>query len=255
MVEYTDVMSAAYNETAAVMYRQKYSEGDPTWDTVAAIARGLNFTDKSVLDVGCGPGINAEQLLNKCGISSYVGFDASEAQINAAKNAGLDETKTKFFVGDACSTALTDDENNDLQLDVALASFVVPHLASTQDIKALLTFCKRFTKPNASTYVVIGDDYGVVRASGEARDAMLGPVKYHLPENEPKWKTGVKFDVVFSPDFIVPAYLWDVEDVATCAKAIFSHVDTINAWEVVKDLGTSLPKEAAQVMFVLHCRD
>ena len=82
---------------------------------------------------------------------------------------------------------------------------------------------------------------------------------YHLPEGEEEWKTGVKFDVVFADDFQVPAYLWDVTDVRECASSVFANVDVVNAYDLTKDLVRDgmprIPKQAAEIMYVLRCSD
>ena len=142
---------------------------------IPAICASLNLQG-SVLDIGCGPGINAEGLL-KLGVSRYVGVDASVHQIQPAKNANLGD-KATFLVGDVTK------EEPPEALDVGLASFVVPHLATKKDIVALMRYLKRGTKAGAVSNVVIGDDYGVVRANNFARDSMFGPVCDHQCRNQ-----------------------------------------------------------------------
>jgi len=256
-VDYSAVMSAHYGAAAAQVYRAKFDEGDPTWDMIPAIAAALGLDGLSVLDVGCGPGINAEGLVGQLGVPRYVGIDASTHQIEAAK-AALAAKKLTANVAFHCADACAPDAPSfaDAPLETALASFVVPHLGSTGDIEALCSYCKTNTTPGAVTNIVVGDDYGVVRAAGVgAREAMFGPVCYRLPEEATEWTTGVKFDVVFAPDFVVPAYLWDVPDVEACAKAVFKHVEVVNAWDLTKHMNGRIPKEAAEPMFVLRCHD
>lgn len=67
-----------------------------------------DFTDKTVLDIGCGFGDMAKYLSNKFTNVKYIGVDINEAIIGEARKNFQDNENIKFYLGDFSTINITE---------------------------------------------------------------------------------------------------------------------------------------------------
>lgn len=107
------------------------------------------YKSKRILDVGCGNGSMATELI-KLGYAVY-GIDASEKGINIAKRIYPD----RFFLQDINSKTIPK-ELNHIKFDTIISTEVIEHL---YDPKGYIKFCKDILLKNDKGILIISTPY------------------------------------------------------------------------------------------------
>lgn len=97
--------------------------------------------ERSLIDIGCGPGINCG-VLGKC---RYLGVDLSKEYIEFAKRKF---PAAEFIAGDACK-----DLPSDRKFDIVILNSLMHHLSDEQT-QTLLTGVTRLLAPGGEVHIV-----------------------------------------------------------------------------------------------------
>ena len=111
------------------------------------------FSGKSVLEIGCGQGLDAQKIAEVC--REYVGIDLSEASVEAARREVIrrapPEVDVKFLVDDAESLGFKDAE-----FDFVYSCGVLHH---TPDFDAALNEALRVLAPGGDLFLMLYRKY------------------------------------------------------------------------------------------------
>jgi SAM-dependent methyltransferase len=141
----------------------------PTTD-IEVLRRHAEFSDKDVLDVGCGDGGLTREL---AGLGARVtGIEVSERQLAAARAADDGALDTRYLVGRAEAIPLPDES-----FDLVVFRATLHHVA-VEEMSAALDEAARVVRPDGLVYVAEplaqGDFYelvSIVDDEDEVRDA------------------------------------------------------------------------------------
>ena len=112
------------------------------------------YTDKNVLDAGCGPGHIAKSILEKFNVKSYTGIDNSKSFVEYASNLEINSlVKPVFSVGDSRKLAF-----DDPSLDTVLSINVVPIMSNIDDLTNLISESRRVLKKSGVLLLMTTND-------------------------------------------------------------------------------------------------
>lgn len=138
----TSLTIAAYNK-CVLAYEVKFMHYAPYQQQVSEFI-DLLPSSVSVLDLGCGPGNTARQLLASGKVESFVGVDLSAEMIRSARQNTPDG---KFVVQD-----LRDTNYRSQSFDVVVMSFCIVHL-SNHEAESLICRAADWIKPCGWLYL------------------------------------------------------------------------------------------------------
>ncbi len=125
----TETTIRAYNRQAA-KFADKFGNYRPYRDKIEEFQRRFLPARAAILDVGCGPGINAKILLSKNSRYDITGLDLSPEMITLARR---NVPGARFMVADMRFLELTE------RYDAIIAAFCIVHLSDTETTELLQT--------------------------------------------------------------------------------------------------------------------
>lgn len=141
MEETTGITTQTYNNCADA-YEAKFSDYADYREMMARFVSGYLKAGASVLDLGCGPGIHAEFLMD-AGAGSLFGVDLSVEMVERAR---ARVPLGRFEVGDMRGLSFFE------TFDVVVAAFCIVHLAG-DEVKALLSRIGEWLNPGGSLFL------------------------------------------------------------------------------------------------------
>lgn len=157
------------------LWCESYDAFDNPLIQMADLAVGssdIDFTGRTVLDLGCGTGRNCALALEK-GARLVTGMDGSAGMLARAHKRLEERAESlKLIAADLLAPLpLTNDT-----FDIIIISLVLEHVA---DLLPLFIECHRVLAPGGRIY--IAEMHPVLRAGGTAAHFKLGGTQYSLP--------------------------------------------------------------------------
>lgn len=132
-------------------YMHKYADTSAYQDGIDAFCRYMSVEEPKILDVGCGPGLQALDLAEKLPQMKYTGIDASKEMLTLAKK---NIPNGEFQQMDA----LNIDELEDTY-DGIFVSFCLPYM-SYEEVAEFIAKCRLKLKSGGALYLscMMGDE-------------------------------------------------------------------------------------------------
>lgn len=142
MMDHTNLTIAAYNKNSKA-YEAKFMYFEPYQQQVSHFIE-LMPSAVCVLDLGCGPGNTARQLIASGKIRSLVGIDLCAEMISSARQ---NAPRGEFLVQDVREASYPS-----RSFDVVVMSFCIVHLTD-QEAESLLCRAERWLRPGGLLYL------------------------------------------------------------------------------------------------------
>lgn len=156
--DYTAMQKSVYEDETprmAVENHKQHNSNPDYWDILLKPLKQGDWSNKTVLDFGCGCGRNVENVLNRFDVKEVHGCDISSNNIEYCKTYVLENTKKsnfKFFVSDGQTLQPAESDAYDL----IFSTIVLQHIPVYTIRKKILTDFYRCTKPGGTVSFQMG---------------------------------------------------------------------------------------------------